>query len=346
MIDSRRDLNIDDENKQLPNYSDAAILFRYYKSSASDVSNNLATMCRSKINRNVSQAWLKMYEVLAETDIIPKNMTKFRSFHLCEAPGSFIDCLDYYIKKETNIKDFNWNAQSYKAVKGKAYFGDDFGIMKAYPDHWKWGADGTGDITKCNNILSYKELCKDIDLITSDCGIPMFQPGYERILFSSMVAITYLLPIGGSMIFKILTPINKPIVWNIIYLWFTSFNEFRFFKPIQNSQSREFYIIGKGYNGINKSSLDKLLDLVKDENDTFMNVDLFNGKYPESFVNQIANVSKQLVDNWSFTIQKQIYYSDNMESLKNNKWFMKTIQYYIKKKNLDFIEKYKLHKIK
>ncbi len=350
MIDSRRDFSIKDEGKQLDNYYQSTVLFRYYKSNASDLSNNLGMLVREKIRRNVSQAWLKFYEILAETDIIPKNLpgtnTRYRSFHLCEAPGSFIDCLDYYIKKNTNIKDFNWNAQSYKAVKGKAYFGDDFGIIKAYPDHWKWGSDGTGDITKCDNILSYKELCQDVDLITSDCGIPMFQPGYERILFSSMVAITYLLPIGGSMIFKILTPINKPIAWNIIYLWFTSFNEFRFFKPIQNSQSREFYIIGKGYKGINKSMVDKLIDLVKDSSDKFMSVDLFNGKYPESFVNQIADVSKQLVDNWSFTIQKQIYYSDNIESLKKNKWFMKTIQYYIKKKNLDFIEKYKLHKIK
>jgi hypothetical protein len=350
MIDSRRDLNIDDESKQLPNYSEAAISFRYYKSNPSDLSNNLGMIVREKIRRNVSQAWLKFYEILAETNIIPKNLsgnkTTYKSFHLCEAPGSFIDCLDYYIKKETNIKDFNWNAQSYKAVKGKSYFGDDFGIIKAYPDHWKWGADGTGDITKCDNILSYKELCKDIDLITSDCGIPMFQPGYERILFSSMVAISYLLPVDGSMIFKILTPINKPITWNIIYLWFTSFNEFRFFKPIQNSQSREFYIIGKGFKGIEESIINKLLDLVKDQSDKFMSVDLFNGKYPESFVNQIADVSKELVNNWSFTIQKQIYYNDNIESIKKNKWFMKTIQYYIKKKNLDFIEKYKLHKIK
>jgi hypothetical protein len=280
---------------------------------------------------------------LADTNIIPKNITKFRSFHLCEAPGSFIDCLDYYIKKETNIKDFNWNAQSYKAVKGKTYIGDDFGIIKAYPEHWHWGKDGTGDITKCDNIFSYKELCQDVNLITSDCGIPMDQPGYERTLFSSMVAMTYLLPKESSIIFKILTPINKPIVWNIIYLWFISFKEFRFFKPVQNAQSREFYIICKGFLGIKEDIMNKLLNLVKDKSDKFMSVDLFDGKYPEPFVRQVSEISQILVNNWSFTIQKQIYYSDNMDLL--DKSFINMIKDYIKEKNLDFIEKYNLVKL-
>jgi hypothetical protein len=346
MIDSRRDFSIKDESKQLGNYFKANVLFRFYKSSGKDSSNNLSTIVRNKIGRNVSQAWLKFYEVLAETNIIPKNKSRYESFHLCEAPGSFIDCLDYYIKKETNIKDFNWNAQSYKPTKGKPYFGDDFGIMKKYPDQWHWGKDGTGDITKCDNILSYKELCKDVDLITSDCGIPMNQPGYERILFSSMFAMTYLLPIGGSIVFKILTPINKPIVWNIIYLWFNSFKEFRFFKPIQNNQSREFYIIGKGFLGIEQSIMKKLIELVKDKTDKFMKVDLFDDKYPEPFVHQIINISFKLAENWAFTIQKQIYYSDNMELLENDKSFMKMVKHYIKEKNLDFIEKYNLIKLK
>jgi hypothetical protein len=197
-----------------------------------------------------------------------------------------------------------------------------------------------------NNIFSYKELCKDVDLITSDCGLPMDQPGYERTLFASMVAITYLLPIDGSMIFKILTPINKPIVWNIIYLWFNSFKEFRFFKPVQNAQSREFYIIGKGFLGIEKYIIDKLLNLVKDQKDTFMSVDLFDDKYPETFVRQVVDISKRLAENWCFTIQKQIYYSDNMDVLDKDKSFLKMANDYIKEKNLDFIEKYNLVKLK
>ncbi len=345
MIDSRRDFDVKDPKHQLYNYFMANVLFRFYKSSGKEIENNLAFMVRDKIQRNVSQAWLKLYEILAETNIISKQKTTYKTFHLCEAPGSFIDCLDYFIKKETNVKQFIWNAQSHKPTKGKTYFGDDYGIIKGYPNRWHWGKDGDGDITSCNNIFSYKELCKDIDLITSDCGLPMNEPGYHRVLFSSMVAITYLLPKGGDMIFKILLPIDIPIIWNIIYLWFNNFKEFMFFKPVQNHQSREFYIIGKKYSGKleNSKIMTQLLNLVKDSRDTFMTVDLFDNNYSELFTSQMIDISQKLCDNWTFTIQKQIYYSDNMDSL--DKSFKTKAKAFINQKNLDFIEKYNLVKI-
>jgi len=345
MIDSRRDFDIKDPKHQLYNYFMANVLFRFYKSSGQKIDNNLAFMVRDKIQRNVSQAWLKLYEILAETNIISKQKTTYKTFHLCEAPGSFIDCLDYFIKKETNVKEFIWNAQSHKPTKGKKYFGDDYGIIKSYPNRWHWGEDGNGDITSCNNIFSYKELCQDIDLITSDCGLPMNEPGYQRVLFSSMVAITYLLPKDGDMIFKILLPIDIPIIWNIIYLWFNNFKEFQFFKPVQNQQSREFYIICKKYSGKleNSKIMTQLLGLVKDSSDTFMNVDLFDGNYSELFTSQMLDISQKLCDNWTFTIQKQIYYSDNMDSL--DKSFKTKAKAFINQKNLDFIEKYNLIKI-
>jgi len=257
IIDSRKNLDLGDNYKlQLPKYFRSIELFRYYKSDGEDKTKDLSNVLRGKIKRNVSQAWIKMYEILAETNLIDPNKKTYKSFHLCEAPGSFIDCLDYYLKKETKVSKLEWNAQSYKASKGKKYLGDDFGIIKNYPNQWHWGADGDGDITSYNNIISYKnspkKIVDNIDLITSDCGIPMFEEGYIKTVMCSMVAITYFLPINGSMIFKILTPIEKPIIWNIIYLWYNSFKELKFFKPVQNSQSREFYIIGKGLIGIDK----------------------------------------------------------------------------------------------
>jgi len=344
MIDSRRDFEVKDYNLQLPKYFRANVEFRYYKARGDDYKYDLTQKVRSKIHRNVSQAWLKFYEILSETNIINKNNKSFKSFHLCEAPGSFIDCLAYYLRKETKITKFEWNAQSHKKTKNKTYLGDDFKLIKQNPDNWKWGADGDGDITSCNNILSYKPLANDVELITSDCGIPMGTPGYEKIVFSSMVAITYLLPLNGNMIFKILTPIETPIIWNIIYLWFNNFKELRFFKPIQNAQSLEFYIIGKGYLGTDKKTVDLLLELVKDKTDKFKTVDLFDDKYPETFVLQLLDISKKLADNWCFTIQKQIYYSDNLEYL--DKSFYKNAKDYIQEKNLDFIEKYNLVPLK
>jgi len=351
MIDTRRNFKIKNYNYQLPTYFQVNQLFRYYKSSGNNKKNDLASFVRNITKRNVSQAWLKFYEILSETNLLPsdskylrnKDTLTVKSLHLCEAPGAFIDCLEYYIKQKTNIKGLDWVAQSYKPQKGLSYFGDDFKLMKNYPNQWNWGVNGTGDITSYDNIISYSEISKNVDLMTSDCGIPMDEPGYAKIAFSSMVAMSYLLPIGSSMVLKILTPIELPIIWNIIYLWYNGFEDFRFFKPIQNAQSREFYIIGKKYCGIDQSILDKLMELVKKNNDDFMNIDFFNDKYPESFVRQSITISKILMKNWTYTIQKQLYYTDNFDKLNRN--FFKNANKYIIEKNNDFIKKYNIIKL-
>ena len=61
----------------------------------------------------VSNAFVKLYEILKLFKLIPKNKDNFNSFHLAEAPGQFVNCLDYFIKtKRKKIKNFNWYATS------------------------------------------------------------------------------------------------------------------------------------------------------------------------------------------------------------------------------------------
>ena len=45
--------------------------------------------------------------------------------------------------------------------------------MKDFPNRWIFGdkKDDTGDISKSTNIKFYKKYCKDIELLTSDCGL-------------------------------------------------------------------------------------------------------------------------------------------------------------------------------
>lgn len=53
-------------------------------------------------------AWIKLYELLNEYEIIPQNIIEsgqFYSVHLCEAPGAFIAALNHYIvSNEINVK--------------------------------------------------------------------------------------------------------------------------------------------------------------------------------------------------------------------------------------------------
>ena len=114
-----------------------------------------------------------------------------------------------------------------------------------------------------------------------------------------------------------------------------------FFKPTQNSQSREFYIIGKGYLGTDQKVLDKLLYLVQDFEDPKFNkdeYDLFNDIYPEEFVIQVQNICENLASNYVNSIERIIYYVDNIDAL--GKDYQKHIETYMEEKNDDWVRKY------
>ena len=54
-----------------------------------------------KIDNNtpVSRAWIKFYELLHETKIFDNIKGKIKIFHICEAPGTFIQATKYYLTK-------------------------------------------------------------------------------------------------------------------------------------------------------------------------------------------------------------------------------------------------------
>ena len=305
---------------------------------------------------NISQAWLKMYEIITDCDLIPTNRKGiYKSFHICEAPGTFISCINNYIHTKTNYDAFEWKSQSLKpkGSKSKATtIYDTYGFIKRYPNKWDFSVDDTGDITNIENIKYYAKIAKDmnINLMTSDCGLPWGDSKYYQVAYASYVSLLYSLPQNGTMLYKILSPIDVPLIWNLIYITYTNFKEMYFFKPVQNSQSREFYIIGKGYLGTEQSVLNKLLNLIPKFEDRGVGskfnkeeYDLFNDTYPEEFVIQVQNICEKLASNYVNSIERIIYYVDNIDGL--GKDYQKHIESYMKEKNEDWIRKYKVIKI-
>ena len=297
---------------------------------------------------SISQAWLKMYEIITDCNLIPTNRKgTYKSLHICEAPGTFINCINNYIYTKTQYNSYEWISQSLKPRGAKStadILGDNFGLIKRHPNNWDWGVDNTGDITNIENIKYYAKIAKDmnVNLMTSDCGLPWGNPKYYHLAYASYVSILYSLPQNGTLLYKIMSPINIPLIWNLIYITYTNFKEMIFFKPVQNSQSREFYIIGKGYMGTDQKVLDKLLILVDKFNDPKFNkeeYDLFNDSYPEEFVIQVQNISEKLASNYVNSIERIIYYVDNFDAL--GKDYQKHIESYMEEKNNDWIRKYK-----
>lgn len=64
-----------------------------------NTSSNIVPYLREKLSIEIgTQAWAKMFEILANFDLIKTvNNQKLTTLHLCEAPGAFISALNHFL---------------------------------------------------------------------------------------------------------------------------------------------------------------------------------------------------------------------------------------------------------
>ena len=70
---------------------------------------------------------------------------------------------------------------------------------------------------------------------------------------------------------------------------------------------------------------------------------VFNDSYPEEFVIQVQTICERLASNYVNSIERIIYYVDNVDSL--GKDYQKHIENYIEEKNEDWVKRYKPRKM-
>lgn len=312
------------------------MMFRYY--APSDYKSKIAEYVKEHYNTGkISQAWMKMYEIIKVFSLIPVKDT-FKTFHLCEAPGNFISAINHYIKTETKIKNFDWMAQSLNPWKGKGIIGDDYGYIRKYPKRWTFGQNNTGDITTKDNLEYYKQYCQNVDLITSDCGLPMeedFDPlPLVKVHFAQLLYILYLLPKNASFVAKLMNPQIYPIQISMLYMIYNCFEKMSFFKGVINVHSKEFYLIGENYQ--NPISDDMKRKLIKLLGDFDMNTNLYD-TYDTGFIIQLQTITKTLTDKYVFNFNRQLFYVDNYELL--DKTHIDTVKKIIYEKNVDLVKR-------
>lgn len=338
-IDSRRDFDIQDKTLQTHDYDAVKTQFRFFTPDFPE--GKLTRTLEKRYNiENISQAWIKMWEMLSDCEIIRDSdgLTKFNSFHLCEAPGMFILALNHYLHTKTSIKKFNWNAQSLHP--SIARIKDTYGLIQKYPNNWHWGPSQTGDIRELKNINYYKKFTTNIQLITSDCGLEWGNPDYEHVAISSLAAIMLLAPVGATMIFKTLAPSDKPLLLDLFYMVYLSFEEIIFYKPLQNLYSREYYIIGKKCKGVSAAHKQILERIIKGGDSRPAKI--FD-TYIADFMVQMEAFMDQFSVNYSYTIEKQIWYMDNYKSLSTE--FKAMARQAIIDKNNDWLATYKVARL-
>jgi hypothetical protein len=340
------------DTRRIENYDKLKKHLRFYEKSLNKMLMNKFNMGipikGGKTITHPSRAWIKMYEIAEITKLIPRKADKFKSLCFCEAPGNFILAINHFVKTRTDIKNFDWIAQSYNpnTDSGRDFhvLGDDYDLMKKYPEKWDFGPKNTGDVTDSDNIKYYGSVYDDVDLLTSDCGTDWSGDDLisSKLMYGQLLFVLNNLPKGKNFVIKYYIPfIHYPAQLALFYIIYQSFKEVSFYKPLQNAWSHEFYLIGKNYKGLTGEQLEPLFEIMDNYNPYMSPIDL--SKLPEEFMKQIEKVSKDVVDRFVFYIERYIYYLDVIESGKKPNYDV--VDKHINIRNIEWIKEFKIKKI-
>lgn len=341
------------DTRKIENYDKLKKKLRYYEKTLNNLIkedfNAGIPIKNGKYLTHPSRAWIKMYEIAEVTKLIPKKANNYKALCFCEAPGNFVLAINHFIKTKTEIKKFDWIAQSYnpdanRDTRDFHVIGDDYDLMRKYPDRWDFGPKNTGDVTDPDNIRYYGAVYNDVDLLTSDCGTDWGGDDLisSKLMFGQLMFVLNNLPEGKNFVIKYYIPfIHYPAQLALFYVIYQSFKEISFYKPLQNAWSHEFYLVGKKYKKLDYDQLKPFFDIMENYNPYMSPINL--NKIPDEFMKQIEKATKDVVDRFVFYIERYIYYLDLMEDGKKPDFDV--IQNHIDIRNKEWVKAFKIQKI-
>jgi len=319
----------------------------FFNSRQKDLNNFLYKKYKININgRGISRAWIKMQELLYTTKFFDNiteyaknnNLTTIKSFHICEAPGNFINSCMYYVKSNTKL-NYDWKAQSLQ--DSKIY--DQYGFIKNNPERWDFHKGG--DITNYENLLYYYKKYENSDVLISDCGTEWIQNDDLKLIVNlsayEMIYCLLIPRVGGNFIMKtIASNYNKHFIV-LVYLATIKFEKVYIFKSNNNFWSQEIYIVGINNLGFSNDEKNVLLNIAKglSNHEVIYPVDNISNEFCifyNEIMNNILEQFKNIKKLFTFLIDYEELFEDNNKYLsklvyrKNASWlkkFMKHISY-------------------
>jgi 23S rRNA U2552 (ribose-2'-O)-methylase RlmE/FtsJ len=272
----------------------------------------------------------------------------FKSFHLAEGPGGFIEAVAH-IRKNKNDRYYgmtliNNDTKCPGWRTSKKFLQDNPNVII------ERGIDQTGNLLSRDNFIHcYNQYKNSMELVTGDGGID-FSEDFNNQEYSAtkliIVQVVYALAMqsnNGNFVLKVFDTFSNAII-DILYLLSSLYKNVYIMKPqTSRNANSERYIICKGYNlNENKEKIDYIIEKMYDNFDN-LNSDLyietiFNFKYNRTFISKIEEINiiigKKQIDNIVATL-----------NLMMNKKFDK-IDYYKKKhiqKCIRWCEKYNIN---
>jgi 23S rRNA U2552 (ribose-2'-O)-methylase RlmE/FtsJ len=250
---------------------------------------------------------------------------------------------------------------------------DMYGLIKHNYDKWLWGYDNTGDITKPNVIKSIKDDIKKkwtnkekLDLVISDGSISFTNNDkltIQKLDFAQVIAVLACSSIGSDCCIKHFIPyvnledpnLNKnnnndknyskilnesitedgDLFISYLYLYYISFDSISLYKPNSSkSNTSEFYVVAKGFKGIEEDYLDSLLKII--DHFQLNNTLIDKNKIPKTFLSQIKNFLESMSNTNILTIEKEnlllTCYKNNEDNNKKVNKILKCDNFFEKKK--------------
>ena len=274
----------------------------------------------------LSRSFFKMIEILNVIrffDTKPR-VVKFRSLHLCEGPGGFIEAL--YHKAEESKKQI----QSAYGMTLKSNHQMIPGWRRATPFLQKnpsikliYGPTNTGDIYDPVNQEYLKNLCKSqpVYLVTADGGFDFSDDFHaqERMIFrllicSSIIALQTLAN-DGDFVLKIFD-IQSKVTRDFLTLIGSCFKEWTIYKPVTSRPcNSEWYFLGLGAS-FNRTRVIEYLIYIRDclaKEQIFEK--LLDTNEREDF---LQSLQKERVERQSLALQNVLKYCDEPRTIEKN----------------------------
>jgi 23S rRNA U2552 (ribose-2'-O)-methylase RlmE/FtsJ len=255
----------------------------------------------------ISRAFFKFWEIINDFDLLKDppiglgHKDEINYVALCEGPGGFIECFNYYrrIQGKNNDKIYAITLKSTTEEipgwkKSNKIF-NEIPFLKI-----TYGEDETGNIYNINNILYLKDLIgQKVDLVTADGGFDVSdnyshqEIKMNRLLFCEVVGGLTLLREGGNMVIKMFDSFYEFTI-DLLFLLNQYFNRVIITKPFTSRPANsEKYLVCKGFKGISDEKLRNLHRLmweweILDEQNKKINR-LFNFTIPIEFISDIRN---------------------------------------------------------
>ena len=240
---------------------------------------------RAKLNNdNISNAWIKMYEILNTYNLLETDGQMINTFHICEHPGGFIHAIKYYITNKLK-KNHDFVFQSLKPESDPQIFKPDKELLIKYHSKLDYGPK-KGDITNSENIMYYHNKYKNrkFNLITSDCGLDFSEnfvgqeSGLYKIFLGAIITAISVSSVGSNYVFKMFSfnDVKTIELLQLVCLFYERVDLVRTLTT--KSGSGENYVVCVNYNGDHVRDMNLLLKYLEADSDTFI-LNMINEKF-------------------------------------------------------------------